>query len=191
MRKKMNLPISKVKLLSSATALLLCSTGAFADPVTVNGGTIQFNGQVVDAACIVSYDTLNQTVHLGQVKLGDMSGGAGKKSTAVPFQIQLDECDPTVQAAATFSFTGTADGSSTDKLLNDATGQAASGIAVQMTNGADNSVVPVDGSSDDASKITLNNGSNIANFNAYMISTSDTPAAGDVHATANFSVYYE
>lgn len=180
------------KLISPALPIfLLCSASAFADPVTINGGTIQFNGQVVDAACVISYDTLNQTVPLGQVKLDEMSGGAGKKSPAVPFQIRLEECDPTVQTTATFSFTGTAAGNSTDQLLNDASGQMASGIAVQMANGSDNSIVPIDGTSDDISKITLNDGANIANFNAYMISTNDAPTAGDVHATANFSVYYE
>ena len=39
-------------------------TSAFADTATVSGGTVNFVGQVVNAACSVSADSVDQTVTL-------------------------------------------------------------------------------------------------------------------------------
>ncbi|WP_429170581.1 hypothetical protein [Aeromonas rivipollensis] len=46
------------------------SLNAFAaEPATiVTGGTVYFNGEVVNAACAVSSDSLDQTVYLDQVR---------------------------------------------------------------------------------------------------------------------------
>lgn len=41
---------------------------AQADTTTVTGGTVNFVGQVVDAACSVSADSVDQTVTLSQVR---------------------------------------------------------------------------------------------------------------------------
>lgn len=48
------------------SALSLSATAALAaDPVTVNGGTVHFKGEVVNAACAVDAGSLDQTVQLG------------------------------------------------------------------------------------------------------------------------------
>ena len=56
----------KLALLSTATlSALTLSVSAFAaDPVTVNGGTVHFTGEIVNAACAVSTESSNQTVDL-------------------------------------------------------------------------------------------------------------------------------
>ena len=50
------------------SALSLSSTAALADTTTVNGGTVHFKGEVVNAACAVDAGSLDQTVMLGQVR---------------------------------------------------------------------------------------------------------------------------
>ena len=52
------------------SALSLSSTAALAEttPTTVNGGTVHFKGEVVNAACAVDAGSVDQTVQLGQVR---------------------------------------------------------------------------------------------------------------------------
>lgn len=48
------------------SALSLSSTAALAAATTVNGGTVHFKGEVVNAACAVDAGSVDQTVQLGQ-----------------------------------------------------------------------------------------------------------------------------
>lgn len=48
------------------SALSLSSAAALADTTTVNGGTVHFKGEVVNAACAVDAGSVDQTVQLGQ-----------------------------------------------------------------------------------------------------------------------------
>lgn len=47
------------------SALSLSSTAALAAVTTVNGGTVHFKGEVVNAACAVDAGSVDQTVQLG------------------------------------------------------------------------------------------------------------------------------
>lgn len=77
------------------SALSLSSAAALADTTTVNGGTIHFKGEVVNAACAVDAGSVDQTVQLGQVRTASLKQ-AGATSSAVGFNIQLNDCDTTV-----------------------------------------------------------------------------------------------
>ncbi|ERK09501.1 Fimbriae-like adhesin SfmA [Pantoea sp. AS-PWVM4] len=68
-------------------AVALMSGVAHADAVSVNGGTVHFEGQLVNAACAVSTQSDNQTVRLGQYR-----------TAAVAFAGQTDATDPTLLA---------------------------------------------------------------------------------------------
>ncbi|WP_274822957.1 fimbrial protein [Escherichia coli] len=46
------------------SALSLSSAAALADTTTVNGGTVHFKGEVVNAACAVDAGSVDQTVQL-------------------------------------------------------------------------------------------------------------------------------
>lgn len=87
----------KIKTLAMivVSALSLSSTAALADTTTVNGGTVHFKGEVVNAACAVDAGSIDQTVQLGQVRSAKLAT-AGSTSSAVGFNIQLDDCDTTV-----------------------------------------------------------------------------------------------
>ncbi len=52
----------------SASAAQLTDTNT-----AVSGGTVNFIGQVVDAACSVSADSINQTVQLSQVRAAKLT----------------------------------------------------------------------------------------------------------------------
>lgn len=51
---------------SALSALAISNT--FAAGTTVNGGTVRFAGEIVNAACAVSTDSANQLVTLGQYR---------------------------------------------------------------------------------------------------------------------------
>ena len=50
------------------SALSLSPAAALADTTTVNGGTVHFKGEIVNAACAVDAGSIDQTVQLGQVR---------------------------------------------------------------------------------------------------------------------------
>ncbi len=72
------------------SALSLSSTAALADTTTVNGGTVHFKGEIVNAACAVDAGSIDQTVQLGQVRSAKLAA-EGNTSSAVGFNIQLDD----------------------------------------------------------------------------------------------------
>ncbi|STW41542.1 type 1 fimbriae major subunit FimA [Klebsiella variicola] len=99
----------KIKTLAMVvvSALSLSSAAALADTTTVNGGTVHFKGEVVNAACAVDAGSIDQTVQLGQVRSAKLAT-AGSTSSSVGFNIQLDDCDTTVATKASVAFSGTA-----------------------------------------------------------------------------------
>ncbi len=72
------------KVVFALSALAVVSTSAFA--AESGDGTIKFTGEIVDAPCVVSTDSQNQEVVLGQVKknifkaIGDKSVPSLSKS---------------------------------------------------------------------------------------------------------------
>ena len=84
---------------SVVSALLFSAAASAADPVIVNGGTVHFTGELVNAACAVSTESSNQTVELGQYRTAKLAA-SGDLSTPVPFKIKLVDCDPAVATTA-------------------------------------------------------------------------------------------
>nr|VUD26840.1 major type 1 subunit fimbrin (pilin) [Salmonella sp. NCTC 7297] len=64
-------------------------------PVSVSGGTIHFEGKLVNAACAVSTKSADQTVTLGQYRTASFKA-VGDTTAQVPFTIILNDCDPKV-----------------------------------------------------------------------------------------------
>ncbi|MBX4293495.1 fimbrial protein, partial [Mycobacterium tuberculosis] len=86
---------AKIFVIAAMSALSLSSAAALANTTTVNGGTVHFKGEVVNAACAVDAGSIDQTVQLGQVRSAKLAP-AGSTSSAVRFDIQLDDCDTSV-----------------------------------------------------------------------------------------------
>lgn len=84
----------KLRFISSAlAAALFAATGSYA--AVVDGGTIHFEGELVNAACSVNTDSADQVVTLGQYRT-DIFNAVGNTSALIPFTIQLNDCDPVV-----------------------------------------------------------------------------------------------
>lgn len=89
------------------SALALTSAAVSAATTTVNGGTVHFKGELVNAACAVDAGSVDQTVQLGQYRTAKLAA-AGDVSQNVGFNIQLNDCDTTVATTAKVAFTGVA-----------------------------------------------------------------------------------
>ena len=139
------------------SALSLSSAAALADTTTVNGGTVHFKGEVVNAACAVDAGSVDQTVQLGQVRTASLKQ-AGATSSAVGFNIQLNDCDTTVATKAAVAFLGTAiDATRTDVLaLQSSAAGSATNVGVQILDRTGNALT-LDGATFSA-QTTLNNG---------------------------------
>ncbi len=92
----------KHKLMTSTIASLMFVAGAAVavdpTPVSVSGGTIHFEGKLVNAACAVT-KSADQTVTLGQYRTASFTA-IGNTTAQVPFSIVLNDRDPKVAANA-------------------------------------------------------------------------------------------
>ena len=137
---------------------------------TVQGGTVEFKGSVVDAACAVTADTTNQIVNMGQVRLASFTGKDSVANQKTPFSIKLADCDTTIASQASVTFDGNA-----------------AGVGLQIYD-KDGSALDL-GTASQA--VTLIDGDNTLNFSADYYQTADTATAGSVDTTATFNVTYQ
>lgn len=181
----------KIKTLAivALSALSLSSTVALAATTTVNGGTVHFKGDVVNAACAVDAGSIDQTVQMGQVRSAKLAT-AGSTSSAVGFNIQLNDCDTSVSTKASVAFSGTAiDTTNTTVLaLQGSASGGATNVGIQIL---DNKGKPLalDGGTF-SSATTLNDGTNVIPFQARYYATG-AATAGTANADATFKVQYE
>ena len=76
------------KLLLAAAMAAIVSGSAFADDQ--GSGKIKFKGVVIDAPCSIAPDSVDKEVDLGEVTTAVIN--ANKKSTPVPVDINLENC---------------------------------------------------------------------------------------------------
>lgn len=88
-----------VSVLAMSSAAVSAAEGDESVTTTVNGGVIHFKGEVVNAACAIDSESMNQTVELGQVRSSRLAK-AGDLSSAVGFNIKLNDCDTNVSSNA-------------------------------------------------------------------------------------------
>lgn len=178
--------LNKQRLIKSALGLALFSIGTVASAATVTGGTVHFTGQIVNAACAVSADSVDQTVKMGQFRTANFTA-VGTRSNAVPFTIKLEDCDSSISTTAATSFYGSLDAVDPTVLTisNVAGGAAgsASGVGIEIADHTGKVLKP-DGSVFSTAQ-NLVDGSNVLSFTARYKSTraSVTPGAADADAT--------
>ena len=178
---------AKIFVIAAMSALSLSSAAALANTTTVNGGTVHFKG--VNAACAVDAGSIDQTVQLGQVRSAKLAT-AGSTSSAVGFNIQLDDCDTSVATKASVAFSGTSvDTTNTSVLaLQNSAAGSATNVGVQILDKT-GTPLALDGASFSAAT-TLNDGTNIIPFQARYYATG-AATAGTANADATFKVQYE
>ncbi|HDN2513073.1 MULTISPECIES: type 1 fimbrial major subunit FimA [Providencia] len=179
----------KVISLSIAAALSLSSMVASAATTTVNGGTVHFKGELVNAACAVDAGSVEQTVQLGQVRTVKLAQ-TGDVSTPVGFNIQLNDCDTTIATSAKVAFTGVSANAANPTVLSVASSAAgsATNVGIQIL---DSKSIPLglDGATF-STAMTLKDGTNILPFQARYYAL-DATTAGVANADATFAVQYE
>lgn len=168
------------------------SMSAFAiDPPTiVTGGTVYFDGEVVNAACAVSSDSMDQTVYLDQVRTAAFNSTADVPANQPEnFEIKLVDCDTTVQATAAVSFTGSTVASKPSVLANTAGAGGAQGVGLVLM-GPDGAPLEINTGVPSAT-VTLVDGTTVIPLSVDYISTSTVVTPGPVASVANFNVHYE
>lgn len=105
-----------VSVLAMSSAAVSAAEGDESVTTTVNGGVIHFKGEVVNAACAIDSESMNQTVELGQVRSSRLAK-AGDLSSAVGFNIKLNDCDTNVSSNAAVAFLGTTVTSNDDTFV--------------------------------------------------------------------------
>jgi len=179
---------NKVLTLSVLASLSLASSLAQAAPI-VNGGTVHFVGEVVNAACAVDAGSMDQTVQLGQVRTAKLAT-VGATSGNVGFNIVLKDCDTSVSTKAQVAFTGVADSVNAEALaLDSSAAGSATGVGVQILDKA-GTTLAVDGATWSA-VTTLSDGTNTIPFASRYIATTAAVTPGTANAVATFKIQYE
>ncbi|EOI2493050.1 MULTISPECIES: fimbrial protein [Enterobacter] len=149
-------------------------------------GTVNFTGEILDAACTVDVGSQNQTVELGKYNKSEFSA-AGDTTAAKKFNIVLKDCPDTITAAHV-AFDGKPDATDSNLLAIDSSvSGAATGVAINLMT-ADKADLGLHG--DNGYRYTLTTDDNTLDFYAQYKSTSDTVTAGPANSVANFSVVY-
>ena len=179
----------KLRFISSAlAAALFAATGSYA--AVVDGGTIHFEGELVNAACSVNTDSADQVVTLGQYRT-DIFNAVGNTSALIPFTIQLNDCDPVVAANAAVAFSGQADAIN-DNLLAIASSTnttTATGVGIEILDNT-SAILKPDGNSFSTNQ-NLIPGTNVLHFSARYKGTGTSASAGQANADATFIRRYE
>ncbi len=183
---------NKVTIAVLATSAMISGVAMAAEPpvvtTTVNGGTVHFKGEIVNAACAIDPGSLDQTVVLGQVRSAKFSA-AGDTSDDVAFNIQLNDCDTTVAKNAAVSFSGVSvSGKNTVLALDSDPSGSAGNVGIEIIDHT-GTPLTVDGSTFGA-KSVLSDGTNVIPFHAHYISTDADVTPGTANASATFKVQY-
>lgn len=178
----------KTLALASIAAFGLVSAATQAATTTVNGGTVHFKGEVVEAACAVDAGSVDQTVQLGQVKTSTLAD-ANKTSSPVGFNIQLDDCNVSSTKTASIIWNGTQGGATNVLALQSSSAGGATNVGIQVLDQTGTPVV-FDGATASAAN-TLSTGTNTLPFQARYISLNGGATAGTANADATFKVQYQ
>lgn len=183
----------KRKLMTSsviASLMLVAGAAVAADPVSVSGGTVHFEGELVNAACAVSTQSSDQVVTLGQYRTASFAA-VGDTTAQIPFSIVLNDCDPKVAATAAVAFSGQADATNSALLAvssgNNTT--TAGGVGIEILDNTSTALKP-DGATFSTAQ-ALVEGTNTLRFSARYKATATSATPGQANADATFIMKYE
>ena len=183
----------KRKLMTSsviASLMLVAGAAVAADPVSVSGGTVHFEGELVNAACAVSTQSSDQVVTLGQYRTASFTA-VGDTTAQIPFSIVLNDCDPKVAATAAVAFSGQSDITNNNLLAVTSAdnGTTASGVGIEILDNTSTALKP-DGATFSTAQ-ALVEGPNTRRFSARYKATAASATPGQANADATFIMKYE
>lgn len=158
-----------------------------ASHVYASAGTVNYTGEILDAACTVDVASQDQTVDLGEYSKSVFSS-VGSTTEAKKFDIVLKNC-PAAVTTAKVRFDGKPETSDSTLLALDNTVYgAATGVAINLMT-ADKTQLPLHGSNNYSYTLSSSQDNTLA-FYAQYKSTSTTVVAGKANSAAQFSVIY-
>ena len=183
----------KRKLMTSsviASLMLVAGAAVAADPVSVSGGTVHFEGELVNAACAVSTQSSDQVVTLGQYRTASFAA-VGDTTAQIPFSIVLNDCDPNVAATAAVAFSGQSDNTNNNLLAvaSADNGTTAGGVGIEILDNTSTALKP-DGATFSTAQ-ALVEGTNTLRFSARYKATAASATPGQANADATFIMKYE
>jgi len=183
----------KRKLMTSsvfASMMLMAGAAVAADPVSVSGGTVHFEGELVNAACAVSTQSADQVVTLGQYRTASFTA-VGDTTAQIPFSIVLNDCDPKVAATAAVAFSGQTDltNNSLLALSSSDNSTTAGGVGIEILDNTSPALKP-DGATFSTAQ-ALVEGTNTLRFSARYKATATSATPGQANADATFIMKYE
>lgn len=180
------------KIILAALVSGIMSTSAFAAVQDQGHGKVTFKGEIIDAPCSISPESIDQTVYLGQISNSLLVGGG--TSSPKSFSIDLEDC--AIDAAGSkvaVSFTGAS--SSFNPALLGVTGltEGVENIAIQI-NDSDGSPVAINSDAVGSGSTTLQPGTNSLLYSAFVRSATTTTLAtvplGQFEGVTNFTLTY-
>lgn len=175
----------KLTLVSAIVATLIGGAANAADPITVNGGKVTFNGEVTSGACAVSGSDTDKIVTLDTVKASTFTAADQLANAKKPFTISLVDCDLETYKSVQITFSGQTVEGKAGVLANTAGAGSAKNVGLQLFN-PDGSELKIGTLS---SNVTLANSTTIPLSVDYK-STGEKVSAGTVQSAANFTLTY-
>ncbi|NRD74175.1 type 1 fimbrial protein [Shewanella sp. VB17] len=136
--------------------LLLGGLLTTSSAMAVNTTHVYFKGKIVESACGLSPDSIDQLIQLGQQPI-HIFKAKGDRSPSIPFNIKLTDCNTEIATQAVFTFGSNND--SSGQLFNVEGG--ATGIGVRILHNG----TPIN-NGDVATTNSIVEGNNIASFSA-------------------------
>lgn len=184
----MNFNTQRLKMLSLAGAIFfpILAQAANHHVVTVKGGNVEFQGEVVNAACVVDTGSQNLTVEMGQVRSNEFHG-LGSWTDPQAFTITLKDCDITTGQQVSVAFRGLTDGKDPGVLAVTDGAQSAQGVGLGIFDNQGNQIIP---NTQPMNFTALQDNTTVLNFVAKYRATSRTVVAGDANAQTWFTLTY-
>lgn len=160
------------------------ATSAFVSVANAADGTINFTGNITDAACTITPGTSNQNVAMGTVSSTSLAN-IGDTSAPSRFSIEFSAC-PASATNASVKFDGPTDASNSDVLGVTQAADAATGVAVALFEIDATTLIPVGSVS--ASKPVTAAGATLEFVAKYM--ATGVVAPGSANAVTDFTIDY-
>ncbi|MCE0491277.1 fimbrial protein [Pantoea sp. Mb-10] len=154
--------------------------------VTLPGGLMRFQGEVIAEACDVETGNRQMIVNMGSVSSNRFKY-LGDTANPVAFEIRLQNCKPEVRNKVSVSFWAAADGKSPNVISNGEGESFAQGIGIGIFDD-ENKIIPINTFERNWKKI--NKGITTFNFTAKYIATSKVVSGGIVNSQAWFALTY-
>ncbi|KDL89098.1 hypothetical protein AE02_05297 [Klebsiella variicola] len=164
--------------------------------VIISGGDTHFHGSLAEGACVVSAESRDMHIDMGQYRNNEFTGVGSESSLHIPFVVHLTDCNPELAARIGISFYGMTDPKEPDAFLVSSNeggpvgvsgGAGFSGLGLIISDARGNTIVP-----DMPPPLTthIENSEVLIPFTARYRATSREVYAGQLRSDVDFRLVY-